>query len=177
MVYGGWMLTKRTPKKMLTIGHNWWGREFNIGRDDALHASTASTPPLEALRLIVSHAATCPQSGNMRMLMINDVRKAYFYAKIQRDVYIELLKEDPDHRKELLGKLKLCLYGTRDAAKGWQETFSSHLESIGFIRGRGHPSVFWHPRRQVKTLVHGDDYVSAGDEEPVTWLEDELAKA
>ena len=126
-------------------------REFNVGRDDALYAST---PPLEALRLIVSHAATYPQSGSRRMLMINDVRRAYFYAKIQRDVYIELPKEDPDHGKGLLGKLKLCLYGTRDAAKGWQETLSSHLEGIGFVRGRGHPSVFWNPERQIKTLVH-----------------------
>ena len=33
------------------------GREFNIERDDAL---CASTPPLEALRLIVSYAATQP---------------------------------------------------------------------------------------------------------------------
>ena len=77
----------------------------------------------------------------------------------------------------LLGKLKLCLYGTQDAAQGLQETISSHLGSIGFTRGRGHPSVFWHPRRQVKTLVHGDDYVSGGDEESMKWLEDELAKA
>ena len=94
--------------------------------------------------------------------MINDVRRAYFYAKIQRDVYIELPKEDPDYGKGLLGKLKLCLYGTRDAAKGWQETLSAHLESIGFIRGIGHPSVFWHPEKMIKTLVHGDDYCSAG---------------
>ena len=51
--------------------------------------------------------------------MINDVRSAYVYARNQRDVYIELFKEDPDHGKGLLGKLKLCLHGTRDAAKGW----------------------------------------------------------
>ena len=74
----------------------------------------------------------------MVLLMINDVRRAHFYAKIQRDVYIELPKEDPDHGKGLLGKLKLCLYGTRDAAKGWQETLSSQLEEIGFVRGQGH---------------------------------------
>jgi hypothetical protein len=77
----------------------------------------------------------------------------------------------------MLGKLKLCLYGTRDAAKGWQETLSSHLESIGFVRGRGHPSVFWHPDKQIQTLVHGDDYVSAGSETSMTWLEQELSKA
>ena len=57
------------------------------------------------------------------------------------------------------------------------ETLSAHLEGIGFIMGRGHPSVFWHPGRQVMLLVHGDDYVSAGDEESMTWLEEELAKA
>ena len=65
--------------------------------------------------------------------MIHDVGRACFYVKIKRDVYIELPKEDPDHGKGLLGKPKLCLYGTRDAAKGWQETLSAHFESIGFI--------------------------------------------
>ena len=81
--------------------------------------------------------------------MIKDVRRAYVYAKIQCNAYIELPKEDPDHGKGLLGNLKLCLYGTRGAAKGWQEALSSHLESIGFIRGKGHPSVFWHPEREI----------------------------
>jgi hypothetical protein len=108
--------------------------------------------------------------------MVNDVRRAYFYAKIQRDVYIELPEEDEMHGK-MLGKLKLCLYGTRDAAKGWQETLSAHLETIGFKRGRGHPCVFHHPERDIKTLVHGDDYVSAGSDESMDWLETELAKA
>ena len=115
------------------------GREFAIGRDDALYAAT---PPLEALRLIISHAATHAEEGGRRMVMVNDVRRAYFYAKINRDVYIELPKEDPEYGTGKLGKLKLCLYGTRDAAKGWQETLSSHLESIGFQRGFGHPNVF-----------------------------------
>ncbi len=73
--------------------------------------------------------------------MINDARRAYFYAKITRDVYIELPKEDPKFGTGLLGKLKLCLYGTRDAAKGWQETLSAHLVGIGFVRGKGHPCV------------------------------------
>ena len=150
------------------------GREFNVGKDDALYAAT---PPLEALRLIISHAATYPEGGPPRVIMINDVRRAYFYAKITRDVYIELPKEDPKYGTGLLGKLKLCLYGTRDAAKGWQETLSAHLVGIGFERGRGHPCVFWHPTRHIKTLVHGDDYVSSGTVDSMKWLEDELTKA
>ena len=56
------------------------GREFNVGRDDALYASI---PSLEALRLIVSYAATQPMTGKGRMIMINDVRRAHFYAKTQ----------------------------------------------------------------------------------------------
>jgi hypothetical protein len=69
------------------------------------------------------------------------------------------------------------LYGTRDAAKGWQEELSQQLEQIGFVRGIGHPSVFWHPVRRVCTIVHGDDYVSSGDDADLVWLESELGKA
>jgi hypothetical protein len=77
------------------------GREFNVGKDDALYAAT---PPLEALRLIISHAATYPDGGPQRVIMINDVRRAYFYAKITRDVYIELPKEDPKLRYQRRGQ-------------------------------------------------------------------------
>ena len=120
------------------------GREFNVGRDDALYAST---PPLEALRLIISEAATVSGGAARREVMVNDVRRAYFYAKIKRDVYIELPQEDPEYGTGKIGKLRLCLYGTRDAAKGWQETLSAQLEAIGFVRGIGHPSVFHHKER------------------------------
>ena len=48
------------------------GKEFNTYADDSLYAAT---PPLEALRLIVSKAAT---SDKRRHIMINDVRRAYF---------------------------------------------------------------------------------------------------
>jgi len=128
------------------------GREFAIGKDDALYAAT---PPLEALRIIISHAATYPDEGPERVIMINDVRRAYFYAKINRVVFIELPKEDPKYGTGLLGKLRLCLYGTRDAAKVWQETLSAHLVSIVFERGRGHPSCFGTPRSTPKPLCTG----------------------
>ena len=83
------------------------GREFAIGKDDALYVVT---PSLEALTIIISHAATYPDEGPERVIMINDVRRAYVYAKINRDVFIELPKEDPKYGTGLLGKLRLCLY-------------------------------------------------------------------
>ena len=148
------------------------GKEFKTYADDSLYAST---PPLEALRLIVSRAST--NDGTNRQLMINDVRRAYFYAKATRDIFIELPAEDDEFGKgDLVGKLNLCLYGTRDAALNWQDTPSQHLIENGFTRGIGFPSVFRHEAKDIWTLVHGDDYLSAGGPESLKWLEDMLTK-
>ena len=68
------------------------GKEFRTIPDDALYAST---PPLEALGLIISRAATLDRQGKQREMMINDVSRAYFYAEATRCMYIELPKEDP----------------------------------------------------------------------------------
>ena len=42
--------------------------------------------------------------------------------------------------------------------------------------GIGFPSVFPHPVRDVWTLVHGDDYGSAGDESALLCIEGVLSK-
>ena len=145
------------------------GKEYNTGHDNALYAST---PPLEALRIIVSSAATGNEARRKKKcIMINDVSRAYFYAHHTRDVYIEVPAEDPRSGEDVLGKLRLCLYGTRDAASNWQETLSNHLVEIGFKRGIGHPSVFWHKEKRIKCMVRGDDYVSEGFEEELLWME------
>lgn len=152
------------------------GRKFNVGRDVSLYAAI---PPLEALRIALSNAATQRREGKSgrRAVMINDVRRAYFYAKATRDLYIQVLPEDPECKPEVFGKMRLCLYGTSDAAKGWRETLSAHLEAIGFVRGVGHPSVFYHRERDIMTFVHGDDYVSSGMQGDLDWLEAELEKS
>ena len=151
------------------------GREFNDSKDDTLYAST---PPLEALRAIISHASTVEvdRPGERRELMVNDVRRAYFYAKQQRSVFINLPVEDDEAQEGEVGQLLLCLYGTRDAAREWQRTLSRHLQGIGFKVGRGHPSVFFHPGRNLRVLVHGDDYLSSGYAEDLNLLKDCLEK-
>ena len=61
------------------------GREFNVCRDDTLYAAA---PPLKALRLVISHAPTHGngKNGQQNSIMINGVRRAYFYAKASRDL-------------------------------------------------------------------------------------------
>ena len=76
--------------------------------------------------------------------MINDVRRVYFYAKIQRGVYIEVPREDPRAGPNVLGKLKLCLYGTRDAAQNWEAEYVELLQAAGFTKGMASACVFHH---------------------------------
>ena len=93
------------------------GKEFRTGPDDALYASM---PPIEALRAVLSRAATITDEGGEREVMVNDVSRAYFFAKMTRLLYIEIPAEDPNANPDMLGRLRLCLYGTRDAALDWQ---------------------------------------------------------
>ena len=149
------------------------GKEFADSVDPSLYAST---PPVEAMRLIISQAATGEGTGGQKILMTNDVRRAYFHASIDREVYVEVPPEDREEGDgDVVGRLRLCLYGTRDAAQRWQETVSSHLEGIGFRRGNAHPAVFAHPERNIMTLVHGDDYMSCGLAADLKWLQGQLA--
>ena len=51
------------------------GKEFNTGPMDGLFART---PPLEALRLWISEAATKKKNKKHNVIMINDVSRAFF---------------------------------------------------------------------------------------------------
>ena len=122
--------------------------------------------------MIVSHASTIDPAKpqDRREIMGNDVRRAYFYAKQQRHVFIDLPKEDDEAKEGEVGQLQLCLYSTRDAAKEWQKTLSRHLQEIGFIPGRGHLAVLHHPERDMRVLVHGDDYLTSGHVGDLDWM-------
>ena len=97
--------------------------EFNEYTDPSLFAAT---PPLEAMRYIVHRAATNRYGSNRHCMMTVDVSRAYFNAVSTRDVYIEIPKEDKAEGDEcMVGKLRLCLYGTRDAAFNWSETVTN----------------------------------------------------
>ena len=84
--------------------------------------------------------------------------------------------EDVLKKPGLVRRLNLCLYGTRDAAKSWQRTLTEHLCKLGFKRGVGHIRVFHHAEKGIKTLVHGDDYFSAGPKASLDWMGQQLAE-
>ncbi len=71
-------------------------KEFNDGAEEGLFAST---PPLEALRYLLSELASVdglqspgsasPEASD-KVLMINDVARAFFEAPVKRKVCVEL---------------------------------------------------------------------------------------
>ena len=147
------------------------GKEFKRGQAGTSDLYAAA-PALEALKLLVSDCAT--EQGSETHLMLSDVKRAYFHAPAVRELYVELPDEDPGKAQGLVGKLNLSLYGTRDAAANWQKCVAEHLVGIGFQQGLSNPCVFHHKARNVRTLVHGDDYASTGDIKNLKWLQTEL---
>ena len=44
------------------------------------------------------------------------------------------------------------------------------MKELGFKQGTASPCVFWHQQRDIKVLVHGDDFVSSGERVELEWL-------
>ena len=61
-----------------------------------------------------------------------------------------------------VGLLQKSLYGTRDAAANFQAEVRAFMLASGFAQSRYSPSIFWHQGWDLKTLVHGDDFLSSG---------------
>ena len=106
--------------------------------------------------------------------MLNDVKRAYFHAEAQRKLYVDILREDHQWTPDVVGRLRLALYGTRDAAMLRQECVAKHLTSIGLKKGKSNPCVYYNKFRGIRTLVHGDDYASVGSIANLRWLKARL---
>ncbi len=147
----------------------------------------APAPPLEALRTVISLAMTRvgshqphwdPESETRTQISLVDVKRAYFNAKVdprEPTTFVQLPPEDPD-ASDMCAQLLRHMYGTRLAADGWQEEYSTLLVSLGFRQGEACPNVFHHGGRQVVTSVHGDDFTSSGPKPSLDWLEHAMAE-
>ena len=93
-----------------------------------------------------------PAGSQKTTLMVQDVRKAYFYAPAIRDVYVELPPEQA--QPGMCAKLHKSLYGTRDAALNWSQAYSEVFEGMGFVKGRSSPCSFYH-ELWIRLVVHG----------------------
>eukprot|EP00973_Karenia_brevis_P081866 11349902-Karenia_brevis.AAC.1 len=142
-------------------------KQFRTNNDPDLFAAT---PPLEAMKIIISTAATIGE-GETRKIMVNDVSRAYFYARSESPTFVRICSEDwEDGDEHKCGELQVSMYGTRQAAQNWQNRVNEVLEKHGFSQAKSSPCVFHHVGRDILTMVHGDDFLSTATEANLRWL-------
>ena len=149
-------------------------KEFRAGAQEGVFAAT---PPLEAVRLLLSDAATLPDHDQQsdKVVMINDVARAFFEAPVRRMVCVELPPEAAGETEgDVVGHLQMSLYGTRDAAANFQAEVRKFMLGLGYEQSQYSASVFWHRSRQLKTLVHGDDFMTTGSRDNTAWFRRQL---
>ena len=146
-------------------------KDFNRGPKEGLFAAM---PPLEAKRMLFSHVASNRKQGTEELeISFVDARKAYYNARPERPVYVNLPAEDS--MSGMCARLNWCMYGTREAASRWAETFTKALVGLGFCKGKASPCIFFHPSRQLRLVVHGDDFTTTGTRKELDKFEKQLA--
>lgn len=92
---------------------------------DNLDELFAGTPSVIVVRVVL-----CRAVERWLGLMLLDVKHAFLYGEMKRDVYIELPKKDPRAGDErVLCKPKKAIYGTRDAPQIWADSLKNDVES------------------------------------------------
>ena len=137
----------------------------------------AATPPLEALRYLLSSAmtATKRQTRTRRKMRFLDASRAHFHSPALRKIFINLPAEDSE--PGMCGRLNKMLYGTRDASVAWEMFFTKILVAdMGFTQGLFSPCLFFHHRWEIELWVPGDDFTPLAEEEHLDWFQTELEK-
>jgi len=160
-------------------------RKSALTGDDLGYEYFAAMPPLAALRMLLVLMVTSTLldlDGNAifrqdpYVLSFVDVKRAHFCAVATRDIYVELPPELGLGPAKVARLLK-SLYGCRDAGHNWELEVARVMLSIGFVQGPSNPCIYYHAGRDIRTMVHGDDFVSLGSKTNLEWFHSELSKA
>ena len=144
-----------------------------LGYGERLDELFAGTPSLGSVRTALTHAMRKPH----HKIMVMDVKCAFLYGEIRRNVYIELPHTDPRYGDgTVVGKLKKAMYGTRDAPQIWAQVVQAAMEDMGYKQSVFQPAVYYHPDLDVIVVVHVDDFLATGDGEKLEVLYQELSK-
>ena len=77
---------------------------------------------------------------------------------------------------DVIGVLNRSMYGMRDAASLWGKMVANVMKKLHFRQGASSPCIFWHPVRDLRTTVHGDNFSTLGTRLDLDWFEKQLAK-
>ena len=146
-----WVDTDKGDGAEWEIRYRLVARDFKGGDDDR-DDLFADTPPLEAVRMLLSMAATRRRNRRRRKLLFVDAKKAHLNPKCEDEEYVEL-PEECGGSEGMCGKLVHWLYGFRKAASAWEDHYAGLFEKEGFIRGYSCGVVFYHLERDISFLI------------------------
>jgi hypothetical protein len=142
-------------------------QEFSDGvKHDELFAST---PSLASFRTFMAIAASLLKDYGGYTLSCHDVATAFLHADIKSPVYI---RPPPEYIKlhnldpSCVLRLRKALYGTRQAARCWQDHLKAVLSDYHLSPLKSEPCMYSNQDKTMFVLVHVDDLlVCATDSE------------
>ena len=157
-----------------------------IKRGSGFDEFFAAMPRLSALKMLLTIVVTfkliastgqIPKIGTRRLLGFLDVKRAHFYSEATREIYVELPIEGKiASAGDVVGRLRRSLYGTRDVPLNWELTIRKIMMKLGFAQGKSNPCIYYYQKRDLQTIVDGDDFTTAGSYENIKWLYEALGK-
>ena len=129
----------------------------------------AAMPPLEEMRLLLSYVASRQNRKFPHKLMFIDISKAYLHADVLNDsIYVELPGEM--NMPNMCGRLLRALDGARQSARAWEVEYTKTLKGVDFQSEKCNPCMYYHLRRVVRVLIHGDDFTVAGNDSELKYV-------
>ena len=175
LVRSRWVLCNKGDSSSPDVRARLVSCELNNGEKNDFFS--ASTPPLEGKRMLFSrYVSERQRKGKPLRLSFVDIRKAYFNAIPERAIFMRVPKELGLPPNTVARQVR-CVYGTRDAGKLWEDTYTQVLEGLGFTTGVSNPCVFHHPIRDIAIVVHGDDFTALGTDDDLNWYEGQLQQS
>ena len=69
------------------------------------------------------------------------------------------------------------MYGTRGAAQSWERHYENiFVNELGFRQGKASICCLYHEGRDIRVVVHGDDFTALATKERCDWLVTELRR-
>ena len=171
-----WVVTnKGTPEKP-NVRARWVAQKYKW-RDGADCEHYAPTPGLDLVKGVLTHAAAAEKSKD-HVVAVVDVRRAYFFAQPLPKTFVELPDYfDIDTGTRCCGRLRRCLYGTRQAARSLQrEIEEKGIKAAGMVIGGMSKCSFKSPCGKLVGVVHGDDILLLGPRSLVDAVRNSLRK-
>ena len=109
--------------------------------------------------------------------MHTDISRPYFLAPSKEDKYVELPSDMLQSECPEYGRLRVSLYGTRDAAANWEDAYAKVWTEHGFSRGAERPCSFYSIECSIRVVVHGNDLLSRDPRSQLEWPEKRYGQA